>query len=332
MEDQEKKVIIRRSKMMEGIRRFFLDQAFVEVETPYLVDSPGMEPHLEALELYCTRPDRTRVKKYLHTSPEYAMKKLLGRGWERIFQICRVFRDGEIGNTHQVEFTMLEWYRAHAHYQKIMEDCETLLVDLSLKVLGEQELFYQGEKIDLTPPFERLTVVQAMELYGGVDIAKHSSGDALLEEARSRGYHFQTDQKYSFDDVFFKIFLEAVEPSLGFPRPTFLYEYPAGMAALARLKPDNPLWAERFELYIAGLELANAFSELNDPREQRKRFEGEQKLRAGLQKPVYPIDEELLQALSCMPPSAGIAMGVDRLAMLFCDARKIQEVLAFPFF
>ena len=145
-------------------------------------------------------------------------------------------------------------------------------------------------------------------------------GPLLLEEAKSRGYRFEPGGVYSFDEVFFKIFLEEVEPRLGNSKPTFLYDYPASMAALARLKPGNPLWAERFELYVAGLELANAFSELVDPVEQRRRFESEQRLRAVLKKPLYPIDEELLEALSRMPPSAGIALGVDRLVMLFCDA------------
>jgi lysyl-tRNA synthetase class 2 len=289
-----------------------------------------MEPHLSALELYCTHPDGTQKKKYLHTSPEYAMKKLLGEGWDKIFQICRVFRDGEIGKTHQIEFTMLEWYRAHADYRKIMEDCERLIGFLAGDILSGGECFYQGKKISLSPPFERLSVAEAMSRYGKIDIQQNRDDASLLEEARSRGYRFQPGEAYSFDEVFFKVFLEAVEPRLGFPQPTLLYDYPASMAALARLKPQNPFWAERFELYIAGLELANAFSELNDPAEQRRRFEEEQTLRARLGKPVYPIDEELLQALSRMPPSAGIALGVDRLAMLFCDAPTIQEVLAFP--
>jgi lysyl-tRNA synthetase class 2 len=330
MEEKRKNNLIRRWKVIQGVRQYFFEQGFVEVETPYLVPSPGMEPHLSALELYCTYPNGERSKKYLHTSPEYCMKKLLAQGWEKIFQVCRVFRDGEVSGTHQIEFTLLEWYRANATYQKIMEDCEGLLGYLSEKVLGAQILSYQGKTIQLTPPFERLSVAQAMRLYGKIDAEKNRDGVSLLEEARFRGYRFDQAETYSFDDVFFKVFLEAVEPCLGFPKPTILYEYPASMAALARLKPGNSLWAERFELYIAGLELANAFSELNDPTEQRKRFDEEQKLRDRLGKPVYPIDEELLQALAQMPPAAGIALGVDRLIMLFCDAHTIQEVLTFP--
>jgi elongation factor P--(R)-beta-lysine ligase len=299
------------------------------VETPYLVSSPGMEPHLSALEVDCTFPTGKKEKKYLHTSPEYCMKKLLGRGWEKIFQICRVYRDGEVSTTHQIEFTMLEWYRARADYRKIMEDCEGLLSFLAGEVWGRQQSTYQGKGINFSRPFERLSVARAMSLYGGLDIEKNSSGPSLLTEATARGYRFDGAGAYSFDDVFFKVFLEAVEPRLGHPQPTILYDYPAGMAALARLKPDNPLWAERFELYAAGLELANAFSELNDPAEQRRRFEEEQNLRARSGKTIYPIDEDLLRALSRMPPSAGIALGVDRLAMILCDARSIQEVLAF---
>jgi len=330
MDENRRNNLLRRGKTIQGIRQYFLQEGFVEIETPCLVPSPGMEPHLVALEVLVTCPDGAKKKMYLHTSPEYYMKKLLARGWDKIFQICRVFRDGEFGDTHEVEFTMLEWYRTHADYRKIMEDCEGLLHYLSLEVLGKTGLSYQGKIIDLSPPAERVSVSRAMKIYGGVDIQKNSDGPSLLEEAKSRGYRFEPGGVYSFDEVFFKIFLEEVEPRLGNSKPTFLYEYPASMAALARLKPQNPLWAERFELYVAGLELANAFSELVDPGEQRRRFESEQRLRAVLKKPIYPIDEELLEALSHIPPSAGIALGVDRLVMLLCDAPRIQEVLAFP--
>jgi len=330
MAERHKNNLTRRGKILQGIRQYFLKEGFIEIETPYLVPSPGMEPHLSALELQMTRPDGEKKRMYLHTSPEYCMKKLLGQGWEKIFQICRVFRDEEISSTHQIEFTMLEWYRAHADYRRIMEDCEGLLDHLSREIFGEPAISYQGKRIDLSPPAERLSVCRAMQVYGGLDIEKNWDRDSLLEEAKSRGYVFEEEETYSFDDIFFKVFLEAVEPRLGIPKPTILYDYPASMAALARLKPENPLWAERFELYVAGLEIANAFSELIDPAEQRKRFESEQRLRAVLGKPLYPIDEDLLQALSHMPPSAGIALGVDRLVMLFCDAPTIQEVLAFP--
>jgi lysyl-tRNA synthetase class 2 len=329
MEPKQRSHLLLRGKIIQAIRRFFAEGGFVEVETPYLVPSPGMEPHLVALETNVQTPDGEKRKMYLHTSPEYAMKKLLGGGWDKIFQICRVFRDEEVSRTHQVEFTMLEWYRAHANYRKIMEDCEGLLDFLSREILKGSELIYQGKKIDLAPPAERLSVARAMQLYGKADIEKNHDGPSLLEEAKAGGFRFDPGAYYSFEEIFFKIFLEAVEPRLGSPKPTILYDYPASMGALARLKPGNPCWAERFELYVAGLELANAFSELTDPAEQRKRFESEQRLRAVLQKPLYPIDEELLAALSRMPPSAGIALGVDRLVMLFCDAPAIQDVLAF---
>ena len=330
MDASHKNNLLRRGKIIQAIRRFFLEDGFLEVETPYLVPSPGMEPHLVALEVNRQAPDGEKRKMYLHTSPEYAMKKLLGEGWDKIFQICRVFRDEEISHTHEVEFTMLEWYRAHADYRKIMEDCERLLDFLSREILKGSGLSYQGKKIDLAPPAERLTVAGAMQLYGKVDMEKNCDDASLLEEAKTAGFRFDPGAYYSFDEIFFKIFLEAVEPRLGSPKPTILYDYPASMGALARLKPENPSWAERFELYVAGLELANAFSELTDPAEQRKRFESEQRLRAVLERPLYPVDEELLAALSRMPPSAGIALGVDRLVMLFCDAATIQEVVAFP--
>jgi len=331
MDEKIKKNLFRRFQISNGIRRFFTGGGFVEIETPALVLSPGMEPHLSALEVFCTHTDGTRSKKYLHTSPEYCMKKLLGEGWERVFQICRVFRDGEISQTHQIEFTMLEWYRSQADYSKIMEDCEKLIAFLAQEILGVPKCTYRGMRIDLSPPFEKVTVAQAMRNYAGVEIDKNQDPTSLLREAKDKGYRFAPSEEYSFEDIFFKIFLEAVEPRLGNPRPTILYDYPSSMAALARLKPGNPNRAERFELYIAGLEMANAFSELNDPIEQRRRFEEEQHLRAHLGRPVYPVDEDLLQALAKMPPSAGIALGVDRLAMLFCDTPSIEEVIAFPF-
>ncbi len=331
MNGKRKNNLLRRFQIIQGIRQFFAEDGFVEIETPAIVPSPGLEPHLSALDLFCTSPGGTRNRKYLHTSPEYCMKKLLGEGWEKIFQICRVFRDGEISRTHQIEFTMLEWYRAQADYLKIMEDCENLIAFLAQKVFGDRNLVYQNMRIDLSPPFEKIPVWQAMREYGGVDIDKNQTSVSLLREAEEKGYYFGEQDRYSFDDIFFKIFLERVEPRLGNPRPVILYEYPSRMAALARLKPENPSRAERFELYIAGLEIGNAFSELNDPREQRRRFEEEQKLRAHLGRPVYPIDEDLLKALEKMPPSAGIALGVDRLVMLFCDAASVEEVIAFPF-
>lgn len=323
--------LLRRFQIIQNIRQFFVEEGFVEIETPAIVSSPGLEPHLSALEVICTSPEGARHKRYLHTSPEYCMKKLLGEGWKKIFQICRVFRDGEISKTHQIEFTMLEWYRAQEDYTKIMQDCEKLIDFLAQNILGSYESGYQNTRIALSPPFERITVSQAMRIYGGVDIEKNQDPSSLLQEAESKGYRFGRPQNYSFDEIFFKIFLEKVEPRLGNPRPTILYEYPSGMAALARLKPENPLRAERFELYISGLEIANAFSELNDPIEQRRRFSEEQKMRARLGRPVYPIDEDLLKALEKMPPSAGIALGLDRLIMLFCDAASIEEVIAFPF-
>lgn len=322
--------LIRRAKILQGIRAFFAQEGFTEVETPILVPSPGMEPHLQALEVSCTGPDLSRHRWYLHTSPEYAMKKLLGQGWEKIFQICRVFRDGEWGPTHQVEFTLLEWYRTGVDYRKIMEDCERLISFLGRALGLPPTVNYQGRPVALDSPFDRTSVAEAMARYGRIDIRKNRDGPSLTAEACARGYRFDPRERYSFEDVFFKVFLEAVEPHLGSPRPTILYDYPACMAALARLKPDDRRWAERFELYIAGLEIANAFSELNDPLEQRRRFEGDQRLRAALGWPVYPIDEDLLRALEEMPPSAGIALGIDRLVMFFCDAPRIADVLAFP--
>ncbi|MFN7134272.1 MAG: EF-P lysine aminoacylase EpmA, partial [Myxococcales bacterium] len=261
------------------------------------------------------------------TSPEYAMKRLLAEGFERIFQLCKVFRNGEIAAQHNPEFTMLEFYRAHASYEAIMADLEALLRAGAAAVSGRDTLVVRGHTVRLDR-CERLTVREAMRSRTGVDIAAFPDAPSLRAAFESRGYRFGGER--SWDDLFFQVFLEAVEPTLGLERPTFLTEYPARMASLARLKPADPSVAERFELYVAGVELANGFSELTDAVEQRRRLVEEQQLRAREGKPVYPLDERFIEAVGRMPPSAGVAVGLDRLLMLMLGAGHIDEVLLFP--
>jgi lysyl-tRNA synthetase class 2 len=234
------------------------------------------------------------------------MKRMLAAGYERIFQICQCWRGGERGSQHITEFTLLEWYRSGHDYCALMEDCEELIPTVAIAIGLGQSVIYHQREIDLSRPWEKISVKEAFECYSQTSMME------ALERNR-------------FDEIM----VQEIEPSLGIKRPTFLYDYPAERGALARLKKEDPALAERFELYIGGLELANGFSELIDPEEQRSRFQVENAMRQRFGKSVYPIPEKFLDELIEMPPSAGIALGVDRLVMLFLDAEKIDDVVAF---
>ncbi len=290
--------LARRDLLLRQVRAFFHARGFLEVETPLVVPSPGLELHLDAFEVAGAG--------WLITSPEYQMKRLLAAGARRIFQICKCFRRGEVGRHHNPEFTMIEWYRGDAGYEAIMDDCEALVSTLSRALLGTTTVRVGGHGVELQPPWERLTVQQAFARWGGEAPASDVGSDA-----------------------FFQAFLDAVEPHLGHPKPTLLHEWPASLAALARRRPGAPEVAERFELFIGGLELANGFGELTDPVEQRARFEADLAARRRLGKPLYPIDERFLAELGNVPPSGGVALGLDRLAMLLLGAPEIRDVLTF---
>ncbi|MCE2440714.1 MAG: EF-P lysine aminoacylase GenX [Candidatus Latescibacteria bacterium] len=325
-----RRILHTRARVVSFIRRFFENAGFLEVETPLLVPSPGMEPHLDAFETLYSKNGHAR-RYYLPTSPEYAMKRLLSSGYERIFQICKSFRQDAPGPMHSPEFTLLEWYRAYADYTTIMADTENLIHGLVREVTGGSSVMYRGQTIDFTPPWERLTVREAFATYAGVFADPAGDLHAFIREARQRG-HRSVSSGDPFEVAFFKVFLDAVEKHLGAGRPTFLVDYPAEMAALARLKHNAPGIAERFELYVSGVELANAFTELNNPAEQRARLEEEAAQRQHTGRPAYPIDEQFLGALEAgMPPAGGIALGIDRLLMVLTDARHIRDVVAIPF-
>ncbi|MDE2998322.1 MAG: EF-P lysine aminoacylase EpmA [Gemmatimonadota bacterium] len=319
-----------RARVLSFVRRFFENAGFLEVETPLLVPSPGMEPHLDAFETHYS--ENGHVKRYyLPTSPEYAMKRLLSCGFERIFQICKSFRQDAPGPMHSPEFTLLEWYRAFADYTTIMADTEHLIHSLVREVTGVSSVMYRGRTIDFTPPWQRLSVREAFARYAGVCADPAGDLDGFIHQARQQG-HGSVSPDDPFEVAFFKVFLDAVEKRLGAGRPMFLVDYPAEMAALARLKQNAPGIAERFELYVCGVELANAFTELNDPAEQRARLEDEAARRQHGGRPAYPIDERFLGALEAgMPPAGGIALGIDRLLMVLTDARHIRDVVAIPF-
>ena len=319
-----------RARLAAAVRAFLGSRGYQEVETPCLVPAPGMEPHLDAFEApFVPEGGGAPRPLWLHTSPEYAMKRLLADGYQRVFQLTRVFRNGEVSATHNPEFTMLELYRAGTDYRGIMEELEELVAEAARAILGRTRLARGGRELEVAPPFERLGVVDAFATRAGIDLAAcGGDGARLRAAARARGLQAGPAGE-GFGDAFFRVFLQAVEPGLGFPRPVYLVDWPASMAALARLEPGGR-WAERFELYLGGLELANGFSELNDAAEQRRRLEAEREERRRLGRPAYPVDERFLEAVGRMPDAGGVAVGFDRLLMLLLGAESIEEVLLFP--
>jgi len=325
--------------MTVAIRAWFTGEGFSEVETPALQVSPGMEVHLRAFATRLDEPfGQGGATLYLHTSPEFAMKKLLAAGEPRIFQFARTYRNGERSATHHPEFTMLEWYRARASWRETAEDCRRFVVAVwnALPVsLRAAPMTWQGRACDPSRDWEYLSVAEAFARHAGIDLTACLAPDPLDPDptlfrraAAAAGHHLPETGEW--DDLFFHVFLAAIEPRLGTPVPTVLHDWPAAMAALARISDADPRFAERFEVYVGGLELANGFTELTDPREQRARFEAEQAKKERLYGERFPIDEDFLAALAHMPPSAGVALGFDRLVMLATGAERIEDVLWAP--
>lgn len=286
-----------RARILTEIRRFFTEGGYLEVETPLRIPAPAPESHIDPVP---------SGQWFLQTSPELCMKRLVAAGYERVFQISRCWRDGERGNMHLPEFTMLEWYRAGTDYRGLMNECEELVGAVAAAVGKGEVLNIKGRNIRLGAPWERLSVAEAFE--------RHCN--RTMEEALA-------------NDTFDESMVNDIEPRLGFATPTFICDYPADRGALARLKQDEPSRAERFELYIAGVELANAFSELTDPVEQRSRFEQEKRFRESRGKSPIALPEPFLAELHHLPPTAGIALGIDRLVMLLLDLESIDDVVAF---
>ncbi|MBM3522926.1 MAG: EF-P lysine aminoacylase GenX [Alphaproteobacteria bacterium] len=327
--------LLKRAAITRDLRGWFAGEDFLEVETPALQVSPGLEPHLQAFATTLLRPgERGGTTMRLHTSPEFAMKKLLVAGEERVFQLARVFRNGEASATHHPEFTMLEWYRAGDDYSRLMGDCAAIL-RLAADSAGSRHLVWNGRACDPRLEPERLTVQAAFERHCGIDLLATApdprAPDADLLASAAARIDIVSPPDDRWDDIFFRIFLERIEPHLGIGRATLLQDYPVSMAALSRAKPGDPRVAERVELYVAGLELANGFSELVDAQEQRQRFEADMDLKQRLYGERYPIDEDFIAALRHgMPAAAGMALGFDRLVMLACGASDIREVLWAP--
>jgi lysyl-tRNA synthetase class 2 len=286
-----------RAKLIQSIRHFFIQQDFLEVETPLRLPAPAPEEHIEAI---------SSGDWFLQTSPELCMKRLLAANFPRIFQISKCFRAAERGSKHLPEFTLLEWYVAQFDYFQLIDQCQAMLITAFKDMGHTQNITWQDIKISLASPWERLRVADAFSRYAPISLQ-----DALHE------------------DKFDEIMVEYIEPRLGIDRPTFIYDYPAKLAALAKIKKIDSTVAERFELYIGGLELANGFSELTDTREQRQRFEKAQAARAAKNWARYSMPEKFLTALQTLPESAGIALGIDRLAMILADTATIDEVVTF---
>jgi lysyl-tRNA synthetase class 2 len=322
-----------RSRILAAVRDFFGESGFVEVETPVLQVSPGLEPHLRAFGTILHEPGQSKARPlFLHTSPEFTMKKLLAAGLPRIWQLAHVFRDGERSATHHPEFSMLEWYRAGAGYEALMADCEALL-RRAQQAAGAAALSWQGRAADANQPFERLSVADAFKRHAGIDLLATTPDPARPDAARlaAAAESVAPHPGDDWETLFFRIFLDRIEPHLGIGAPTILYDYPVSLAALSRQKPGDPRLCERFELYVCGLELANAFGELTDAREQRRRFLADQAKKQALYGETYPIDEDFLAALEHgLPDCAGIALGFDRLVMLLTGAARIEEVLWAP--
>ena len=311
-----------RARVESMIRGFFLKQNFLETKTPLLVPCPGMEPHIRPFRVNGTQTS------YLPTSPEFAMKRLLVGGLEKIFQITSSFRDEPKSVTHQPEFTILEWYRAYAGYEDIMVDTEEMLANIATQIFGKPVIPYQGASIDVSAPWPRLKIRDLFQEKVGIDLVVANTRDLLAHECARLGH--AVSQQENWDDIYFKIWLNEIEPHLPQGRAVFITRYPESQAALAVVDADfdGSRWARRFEVYAGGFELGNAFEELTDPVEQRARFEKDMKTRQqvyGDTFPTHAMDEEFLAALGeGMPPSGGIAMGVDRMVMLFSDETDIR--------
>ncbi len=286
-----------RARIIQAIRRFLIGREYLEIETPIRIPAPAPEAHINAV---------VTEDWFLQTSPELCMKQLLAAGFPRIFQICKCFRHRERGARHLPELTILEWYSIGCDYNNLMDECEDLIRSVARRINGNNKINYRNREIHLDTPWTRMSVTTAFHRYASL----------TMERALEK-------------DCFDEVMVNEIEPNLGSPTPLFLYDYPAPYGALARLKPQNDMLAERFELYIAGIELCNGFSELTDPAEQQARFETEQRLRKSFGHPVYPMPQKFLTVLKDMPDAAGNALGVDRLVMLFCDATEIDDVVTF---
>ncbi len=320
--------LLARGRIVAALRAWFAAQDFVEAETGVLQASPGNETHLHAFATTLLGPDDARSPLYLRTSPEFACKKLLAAGERRIVEFAKVFRNRERGALHAPEFTMLEWYRAGEPYAALMADCAAILAQAA-EAAGTKTFHFRGREADPFAAPERLTVAEAFAKFAGVDLLATLPGGKpdralLARAAQAAGIRIAEDDTWG--DMFSRVLVERIEQNLGIGRATILDQYPAEQAALARASAKDPRVAERFELYVCGVEIANGFAELTDAGEQRRRLENEMTEKARRYGERYPLDEDFLAALATMPEASGIALGLDRLVMLATGAARIDQV------
>jgi elongation factor P--(R)-beta-lysine ligase len=316
-----------RMRIAAALREHFAAHGFIEVETAALAISPGNETHLHAFETDVVAPGGERARRYLRTSPEFACKKLLAAGERRIFEFARSFRNRERGPLHHPEFTLVEWYRVDAPYELLIDDCAAILA-LAATIAGSTQLSWRGRTADPLAALDRLTVGEAFRRHAGIaldGVLPPRPTSVFAAAANKAGVRLAADD--SWGDIFSRVLVECIEPHLGNGRATILYEYPAIQSPLARPLQRDPRFAERFELYVCGVELANGFGELTDPSEQRTRLEEQMAEKERVYGARYPLDEEFLAALALMPQASGVALGFDRLVMLATGARRIDDVL-----
>ncbi len=329
-----------REKVVEAIRQFFKTRNYHEVEVPLLSSGLIPESYLEVFETTLLDRHRKPQPAFLTPSPELFLKKLLVSGFGSCFSLSKSFRNTEnLSDTHNPEFTLLEWYRTGASYTDLMSESENLFKFIYSAVIQKSKIqnqkntaykiIYQNKTVDLTPPWERITMVEAFKKYADLDLFQILTPEAIVPVAQKKGYTITSTD--TWEQIFHQIYLNEVEPNFGRGKPTIIYDFPSQMAALAKKKPDDPRFAERFEVFIAGLELGDAYSELTDWSEQEERFKSETEERKRLGKIEHPYDQDFLEALKIgLPKCAGMALGMDRLVMLFANAKNIQDVLLFP--
>ena len=328
--ERSRRVQIQQAKILDLIRNFFKKRGFLEVQTPILSKNISTEPYIDPVPVKFSDDKNKIYHGYLITSPEYFLKKLLAAGFNKIFEITKAFRQKEaLGGLHNPEFTILEWYRTHANYRHIMKDTEELVYDLVKKLHHHSYFFYQGQKIDVSLPWLRISVKQAFKKYAKINLDKIKNLNYFKKIVKQKDYHLP---KYcDWNDLFYLIFLNEIEPQLSKDKAIILYDYPLPQAALAKRKNKKSFYVERFEAYVGGMEISNAFSELLDWREQSKRLKEDQKLRKKLRKEIISIDKSFIRALkSGIPPASGNALGVDRLEMLLLNIKDINDLLMFP--
>jgi elongation factor P--(R)-beta-lysine ligase len=322
--------LLARARITAALREFFAARGFIEIESSVLTFSPGNETHIHAFAPELVRPAGARERRYLRTSPEFACKKLLADGEDRIVEFARSFRNRERGALHHPEFTLVEWYRANEPYRALMDDCAEILA-LAARIADTRRLSFRERSVDPFAQPERLTVAEAFWRHAGIDLIAMLPPQptaSFASAARKAGVRLAPDDVWG--DIFSRVLSERIEPHLGLERPTMLYEYPSALSPLARPSSRDPRLAERFELYACGVELANGCGELTDARAQRALLEQQMAEKERIYAERYPIDEDFLAALARMPPASGVALGLDRLVMLATGATHIDQVLWTP--